>query len=359
MPGSCEENFVGRQGAVFSMTVKMKAAILRKTGEPLSVEIIKHTPLHLGQILVRIIFTGICRSQVMEQQGKRGTDKWLPHLLGHEGLGEVLEIGAGVTKCKVGDKVVISWIAGTGIDAENPTYFDEAGLRINSGKVTTFSTHSVISENRIFLAPKGFPDHVLPLFGCALLTGGGMALRYGTDSTEAHICILGFGGIGSAAALVLKGMGKKNLDVIDQGRDKLDLAKKLGFPNTFTSIEDSGRDYDLVIESTGSIQGIQSGFEGLKDSGVLVFASHPEEGERISLNPHELIRGKRIFGTWGGNVEPDLDMQKIARFLLASGSDLELLLGEIFTIDDVNKALAYLDSGKPGRPLLEINGETK
>ena len=341
------------------MTVRIKAAILRKTGEPLSVENVTHTPLKFGQLLVRIIYTGICRSQLMEQQGKRGIDKWLPHLLGHEGLGEVLEIGTGVTKCKVGDKVVISWIQGTGIEAENPTYLDDAGLRINSGKVTTFSTHSVISENRIFLAPEGFPDHILPLFGCALLTGGGMALKYGMVSKDANICILGFGGIGSAAALVLKGMKKKNFDVVDQGQDKLVLANKLGFTNTFTSIEMTGRKYDLVIESTGSVQGIQSGFECLSDSGVIVFASHPEEGKRISLNPHELIKGKRIFGTWGGDVEPDSDIQRIAKFLLASGSNLELLLGEIFSINEVNEALAYLDSGKPGRPLLKINGDLK
>lgn len=341
------------------MKLTIKAAILRRTGDPLSVENVIHTPLLFGQLLVRIIYTGICRSQLMEQQGKRGIDKWLPHLLGHEGLGEVLEIGTGVTKCKVGDKVVISWIQGTGIEAENPTYFDEAGLRINSGKVTTFSSHSVISENRIYLAPEGFPDHILPLFGCALLTGGGMALKYGNVSEDANICILGFGGIGSAAALVLKGMMRKNLDIIDKGQDKLVLAEKLGFTNTFTSIEETGRKYDLVIESTGSVQGIQSGFECLSDSGVIVFASHPEEGKRISLNPHELIKGKRIFGTWGGDVEPDSDLQRIAKFLLASGSDLELLLGEIFSIDDVNDALAYLDSGKPGRPLLEIKGDLK
>jgi S-(hydroxymethyl)glutathione dehydrogenase / alcohol dehydrogenase len=341
------------------MTVRIKAAILRKTGEPLSVENITHTPLQFGQLLVRIIYSGICRSQLMEQQGERGIDKWLPHLLGHEGLGEVLEIGIGVTKCKVGDKVVISWIQGTGIEADNPTYLDDAGLRINSGKATTFSTHSVVSENQIFLAPEGFPDHILPLFGCALLTGGGIALKYGMVSENANICILGFGGIGTAAALVLRGMKIKNLDVVDQAQKKRVLAKKLGFFNTFPSIEKADRKYDLVIESTGSIEGIQSGFDGLNDSGVIVFASHPGEGMRISLNPHELIKGKRIFGTWGGDVEPDTDIHRIAKFLLASGLDLELLIGEIFSIDEVNDALAYLDSGKPGRPLLEINGDLK
>ncbi len=339
------------------MSMKIKAAVLRKTGEPLSVENLTTTPLQFGQILVKIIYTGICRSQIMEQGGKRGVDKWLPHLLGHEGFGEVLDVGVGVTKCRVGEKVIISWIPGTGIDAENPTYLDDQGLKVNSGKVTTFSTHSVISENRVFLAPEGFSDRILPLFGCALLTGGGMALKYGRELTGANICILGFGGIGSAAALVLKGMGNKNLDVVDQGGGKRDLARNLGFFNTFSSIEETGRKYDLVIESTGSVKGIENGFDGLNDSGVIVFASHPEEGTRISLNPHELIKGKRIYGTWGGDVKPDSDLEKIAKYLKTSESNLDLLLGEIFTIDEVNEGLAYLDSGKPGRPLIELNGD--
>ncbi len=338
------------------MEKNLKAAVLRKTGEPLSVEQLTMGPLSQGQVLVEIIYTGICRSQLMEQQGKRGVDKWLPHLLGHEGLAQVLELGPGVTKCKVGDRVILSWIVGSGIDADNATYTDTKGQVVNSGKVTTFSSHSIVSENRVFLAPPGFSDEFLPLFGCALLTGGGMALKYGQDSNMSCICVLGFGGIGSAAALVLRGMGKENIAVVDPGQEKLDLAKRLGFESTYLSIQDSNQTYDLVIESSGTVDGIQNGFENLNNSGVLVFASHPEEGKRISLNPHDLIKGKRIFGTWGGDINPDSDIATIAKFLQSCGSDLNLLLGQIFTIDQVNQGMAYLDSSKPGRPLLKPNG---
>jgi S-(hydroxymethyl)glutathione dehydrogenase/alcohol dehydrogenase len=334
---------------------KIRAAVLRQTGEPLSVEQLTTNALSSGQILVEVIYAGICRSQVMEQQGKRGEDKWLPHLLGHEGLGQVLEIGPEVTKCKVGDRVILSWVVGSGIEAESPIYTDTEGCAVNSGKVTTFSSHSIVSENRVFLAPYGFSDKFLTLFGCALLTGGGMALKYGQNARVSKICILGFGGIGSAAALVLKGMGHENIAVIDPGQEKRVFAESLGFGSTFSSIEDSNQKYDLVIESSGTVGGIQSGFENLNNNGVLVFASHPEEGKRISLNPHDLIKGKRIFGTWGGDINPELDIATIAKFLQLCGADLNLLLGQIFTIDQVNQGLAYLDSGKPGRPLLKLN----
>ena len=161
------------------MSINIRAAILRNVGTELSIEEIKSSPLTYGQVLVRIHYSGICRSQLMEQQGLRGVDKWLPHLLGHEGFGEVIEIGEGVTKCKPGDSVILSWVEGAGISAENASYQDSQGKTVNSGKITTFSEYSVISENRIFLAPKGFSEKFLALFGCALLTGGGMALKYG------------------------------------------------------------------------------------------------------------------------------------------------------------------------------------
>jgi S-(hydroxymethyl)glutathione dehydrogenase / alcohol dehydrogenase len=337
------------------MVKKIKAAILREIDSPLAVEGLTLMPLKRGQVLAKIYYSGICRSQLMEQQGKRGKDRWLPHLLGHEGFAVVEEIGPDVSKCKVGDRVVLSWIQGEGIDSENPRYLSSEGAFINSGKVTTFSDYSVVSENRIFLAPNGFHEAVLPLFGCALLTGGGMAIKYGGLDVSQKICIMGFGGIGSAAALVLKGMGKTEIVIVEKSSQKRILAEKLGFSCVLEKLDNSMLEFDLVIESTGTIEGIEGGFISLNDQGVLVFASHPGENERISLNPHDLIKGKRIFGTWGGDVNPDLDITLIAKHILASKADLDLLLGEVFSIDQVNEGLAYLDSGKPGRPLLRLN----
>lgn len=333
----------------------IKAAVLRETGRPLVVENLNFKPLVRGQVLIKNYFSGICRSQLMEQQGKRGEDRWLPHLLGHEGFGVVEEIGPDVSKCQVGERVILSWIQGKGIDSENPRYLTSEGASINSGKITTFSDYSVVSENRIFLAPSGFHDRLLPLFGCALLTGGGMAMKYGSLQESQKICIMGFGGIGSAAALVLKGMGKTEIVIVEKSPQKRMLAERFGFKRIVEKLDNSMVEFDLVIESTGTIGGIEVGFTGLNDQGVLVFASHPGDNERISLNPHDLIRGKRIFGTWGGDVNPDRDISLIAKYVLASNADLNLLLGEVFSIDQVNEGLAYLDSEKPGRPLLRLN----
>ena len=337
------------------MPKKIRAAILRSIEVDLSVEDVAYSPLAYGQVLVKMHYAGICRSQLMEQKGLRGADRWVPHLLGHEGYGVVEEIGDGVTKCLPGDQVVLSWVAGTGINAANAVYRDADQKIVNSGKITTFSNYSVVSENRIFPAPKGFNEKVLALFGCALLTGGGMALKYGLNETINKVCVIGFGGIGSAAALVLKGMGKSYIDIIESSSEKRAQALQLGFTKVFPEIVECSQDYDLVVEASGTIEAIERGFANLSNSGILVFASHPQAGSKISLDPHDLIKGKRIFGTWGGDVNPDSEMVKIGEYIANSGSNLELLLGDIFTIDEVNKGLAYLDSGKPGRPLLKLD----
>lgn len=337
------------------MARRIRAAVLRKPGTALSVENLETLPLSDGQVLVKMSYSGVCRSQLMEQKGLRGTDQWLPHLLGHEGVGFVEEIGQRVTKCRPGDQVILSWVKGAGVNAKSATYLDEDRHPVNSGQVTTFSTYCVVSENRLFPAPLGHSEKLLALFGCALITGGGMATKYADCDKIDQICIIGFGGIGSAAALVLKGMSKSKIDIVEQNPDRRSQALKLGFKTIYADISECENQYDLVLEASGTTDAIERGFAKTRDSGTLVFASHPENGSRISIDPHDLIRGKKIFGTWGGDVNPDLDMEKIGTYLARSESNLELLIGEIFTIDEVNEAMAYLEFGKAGRALLKLS----
>lgn len=331
-----------------------QAAVLRKIGEPLSIETVHYDSLGFGQVLVKMIFAGVCRSQLMEIAGMRGEDKWLPHLLGHEGLGTVEAIGPGVTKVKVGDKVVLSWLVSDGVEAEPVLLKDAYGNNVNYGKVTTFNEYSLVSENRLIKAPQGFSDELLPLFGCALLTGGGMALEFASSKAEQKICVLGFGGIGSAAALVARGLGHNQITVVDSSAEKRDLARSLGFNQTLDSNELIEADFDLVIEATGTIEGIERGFELLSRSGTLVFASHPENGRKINIDPHELIKGKKIYGTWGGNLNPNNGIDEILRILLSDQKNLELLCGEEFLFSEINSAIDFMKADKPGRPLIRF-----
>src|ERR1700691_269476 len=117
--------------------MKTEAAILVQTGQPLVMAELEIPPLKPGQVLVEIAYSGACGTQVMEWRGDKGEDKWLPHCLGHEGTGKVMDVGASVSKVKRDDAVVLSWIKGTGIEAGGAVYAWN-GKRVNAGAVTTF-----------------------------------------------------------------------------------------------------------------------------------------------------------------------------------------------------------------------------
>ena len=89
---------------------KIKAAVLFELNKPLEIRTLKRRPLESGQVFVKILYSGVCRSQLMEVSGLRGEDRWLPHLLGHEGSGVVEDVGPDVKKFKKGDEVILSWI---------------------------------------------------------------------------------------------------------------------------------------------------------------------------------------------------------------------------------------------------------
>ena len=102
---------------------------------------------------------------------KRGKDKWLPHLLGHEAYGKVIDIGSNV-KNKKNDNVIVSWIKGKGRNVNGPTYYNSK--KINSGPVTTFSNLTIVSENRVYKSPYFKDKKLAVLCGCALPNGYGM-----------------------------------------------------------------------------------------------------------------------------------------------------------------------------------------
>ena len=121
----------------------MKAVILEKLNSDLSVGKVELTSLQYGQVLIKNIVSGLCGAQLQEIAGLKGNANFLPHLMGHEGCGIVQEIGPGVNTVKVGDKVVMHWRKGEGIEAPFPKYrYNNRDM--SSGKVTTLSEYSII-----------------------------------------------------------------------------------------------------------------------------------------------------------------------------------------------------------------------
>jgi len=343
----------------------MKAAILEQINKPLKIKNIKFNNLKRGQVLVEIAYSGVCHSQIMEARGKRGEDKWLPHLLGHEGTGIIKQIGEGVSKVKIGDRVVLGWIKGSGINAETATYNLNSQV-INSGNVTTFNEFSVVSENRVTKLDEEIPLDVGVLFGCAIPTGSGIVINEIQPKENTTIAIFGLGGIGLSALMATKLYKFKKVIAIDIEDNKLQLAKEFGATHTINSLEEdvsekikkltSNEGVDYSVEATGLVKMIETAFKNVKKSGGLcVFASHPQNGDLIKIDPFDLICGKQIRGSWGGASFPDEDLPKFYNLYKKGKLPLEKLLGKRYTLNEINEALDDLENRKVTRPLIEIN----
>ena len=152
----------------------MKSAVLEKINEPLAIREVGLSELEVGQVLVKVLVSGLCGAQLHEIRGHKGNEKFLPHPMGHEGCGIVEEVGPGVTTVKVGDKVVMHWRPGSGIESTFPKYL-LGDKWMSSGKCTTLSEYSIVSENRVTTVPQDTPpEDLCAILGCALTTAMGI-----------------------------------------------------------------------------------------------------------------------------------------------------------------------------------------
>ncbi len=350
--------------------ISFKAAVLEQHKKPLKISPdIKIPPLKNGQILVKLAYSGVCHSQIMEIDGLRGEDKYLPHLLGHEGSGIVLDIGPKVKKVKKGNTVVLGWIKGEGIDSGGCSY-ECNNKTFNAGAVTTFNEYAVVSENRCVIVPKKIPMDIAALFGCAVLTGSGILTNTIRPKKNTDIAFFGIGGIGLSALAVSQSYSFNKIFAVDINDERLSIAKDFGATHTINPLREcpvklikentKGIGVDYSIEAAGLVKTIEQAFESIKtNNGLCVFASHPKFGDRISIDPFDLISGKRIIGSWGGDAQPDKDIPFFSELYLAGKLPLEKFISKKYKLEDINIAINDLKKGKVIRPIIELDTSIK
>lgn len=346
------------------MFVKAKAAVLFELNTPLVIEELEVPALKAEQVLVKLAYSGVCHSQLMEVRGERGFDRYLPHLLGHEGSGTVLEVGKKVTKVKPGDHVALTWIRGSGAEISG-TQYKKADTIFHAGRVTTFNDHAVISENRCVKIQKNIPLDIAALFGCAVLTGAGIVLNDIKPEINSSILIWGVGGVGLSAVMAAIIAECSLIIALDTKSENLQLATDFGATHCIdvTKGDAIKRIHEIVgdqgvkyaVEAAGKTSTIESAFQAIqKSGGVCVFASHPPAGEKICLDPHDLISGKQIRGSWGGGSQPDSDLPIFVDYYMKGKLPLEKLIGRMYSLEQVNLALDELEREARGRSLIRF-----
>jgi S-(hydroxymethyl)glutathione dehydrogenase / alcohol dehydrogenase len=344
--------------------MKTEAALLVETGKPLVIATIATPALKPGQVLVEIAYSGACGTQLMEVAGDKGEDKWCPHCLGHEGTGIVIEAGSAVTKVKVGDKVVLSWIKGTGIEAGG-TVYDWDGKKVNSGGVTTFQRHAVVSENRLTLLPADMPLDVGVLLGCAAPTGMGAVYNVLQVKAGDAVAVFGTGGIGLNAVMAAAMAGASPVIGVDLKDSRRELAQKFGATHVvdpaagdvaaaIKAIVPNG--VDLAVEATG-IPTVMADAIGVtrQQGGRAVVIGNARHGAEFKISPNVFNQGKSLMGTWGGDSVPDRDYARYGRLISSGRFPVRELLSEPYRLADINEALADMRSGKIGRPLIDMS----
>lgn len=341
----------------------LQAAVLFKINRKLKVINLKIPELKSGQVLVKVFYSGMCKSQIMEISGGRNNQKWIPHLLGHEACGKVIKIGKGVKKIKLNDEVILTWIKSSGCDVAGPTYFYKR-KKINAGKITTFSNYTVVSENRLVKKPNKLSLKESIFFGCAFPTGAGMVFNDLKIDKRDQVVLIGLGAIGLGTLLALKKKKIKNIIVIDNNKKKLKLAKKLGVKFFFRDLNNVTKKKilkifkygaDFCFESAGQTKTIEFGMEIIKNNGRVHFASHPNNKNFLNIKPHDLIKGKKITGSWGGGSKPDRDVKRFSSILNNKEFNIEQLHGKIYKLKEINLAINDFKNNLVFRPIIKMD----
>lgn len=337
----------------------MKAAVLVEINAPLAVRDVELTELKVGQVLVKVLVSGLCGAQLHEIRGHKGNAKFLPHLMGHEGCGVVESVGDGVTTVKVGDKVVMHWRPGTGIEAPFPSYVLD-GKSMSSGKVTTLSEYSIVSENRLTTVPQDTPPELCAILGCALTTAMGIIdnevdLKFGES-----VAVIGTGGVGLNLIQAAAMKSACPIIAVDNNLSKAQMCLDIGASKFYTSIDQIEGKVDIVIDTTGIPEVISQGISILSNTGRMILVGQPAPGKFVEvMNAVNLFNGigQSIKATQGGKTNPQEDIPRYIRLHKEGLLDVSKLITHTFTLDQINEAFDLLKSGNAGRIMIKIAEE--
>lgn len=331
----------------------MRAAILTKLNAPLELAEVEPLPTWTGQVRVRMLASGICGAQLAEIRGEKGNAGFLPHLLGHEGCGIVEEVGLGVTKVKAGDKVVLHWRKGAGMESDFPRY-NYDGREIRSGKVVTFGEVVLASENRVTRVPADTPNYFAALLGCGLSTALATLQHEADFAAGQSLLVIGAGGIGLNLLRAAEIFHAEPVACVDVVEDKCKTVESMGAEYYCKSFP--AHEFDVVVDTVGRPETIAKGIAHTAASGKFILVGHPMLPITIAPTEANLFagEGKLIRTTQGGAFQPERDIPRWVKLHAAGKLKIDGIISHRFPLEKINDALDLVRSGHAGRVLLNI-----
>lgn len=347
------------------MKKKNLAAILERQKKKLKVLSLDIPLPPKGYVLVKMKYSGFCHTQLNEINGILGKDKYLPHCMGHEGVGKILSIGKNIQKLKIGDDVLISWIKKKTKKKFKPISFKHDGKKINTGGCNTLLNYSLVTEDRIYkLNSKNKYLRESILLGCALPTASNAIINNSFVNKKSKILIMGMGGLGYASLFVLNYLKCQDITCIDNNNNRLDILKNMknikftlfNKKNMNEFLKKKQNYFDLIIDCAGSKTLIEKSFSLCKRfSGRFIMIGNTKLTEKISLNSWDFINGKTMTGAWGsdGTIMKNFNLNE--KILLDQIKYIKRVLPkENFKLTEINNAIKQFKNKKIFRPIIKF-----
>jgi len=207
------------------------------------------------------------------------------------------------------------------------------------------------------------------LLGCAVPTGAGAVLNAAAVRPGDSVAVFGAGGVGLSAVAAANLVHASPIIAVDVLEGKLRLAREAGATHAVNARDTDplaaireitgGRGVDYAVEAAGRSDTMELAFQSVReDGGLCVLAGNLPRGERICLDPFDLIKGRRVIGTWGGGSVPDKDVPLYVHLHLSGRLNLSQFITHLYPLHQVNRALDDLEAGKVGRALIDMSTET-
>ena len=371
------------------MSIKSRAAVAFAPNQPLQIVEVDVEAPKAGEVLVRIVATGVCYTDAYTLSGQ-DSEGVFPCILGHEGGGIVEAVGEGVTSLQVGDHVIPLYTAecrqckfctsgktnlcqavratqGKGVMPDGTTRFSYQGAPVyHYMGCSTFSEYTVLPEISLAKIPKEAPLEKVCLLGCGVTTGIGAVLNTAKVTEGATVAVFGLGGIGLAAIIGAKMAKASRIIAIDINPAKFDVARELGatdFVNpqeysqpiqeVIVNMTDGGVDYSF--ECVGNVQLMRAALEcchkGWGESTIIGVAP---SGQEISTRPFQLVTGRVWRGSAFGGVKGRTELPRYVELSQNGDIPLDTFITHTMRLDDINQAFDLMHEGKSIRTVIHF-----
>jgi S-(hydroxymethyl)glutathione dehydrogenase/alcohol dehydrogenase len=370
--------------------MKTRAAVAWEPGKPLSIEEVDLQEPQKGEVLVRVVATGVCHTDAFTLSGD-DPEGIFPCILGHEGAGIVEAVGEGVTSVKVGDHVIplytpecgeckfcksgktnlcqaIRSTQGQGLMPDGTSRFSKDGKPIYHFMGTsTFAEHTVLPEIAVAKIRDDAPLDKACLLGCGISTGIGAVLNTAKVEKGSTVAIFGLGGVGLSAIQGAVMAEASRILVVDINEDKFEMARQLGatdcvnpkkydkpIEQVIVDLTDGGVDYSF--ECIGNVHTMRSALEcchkGWGESTIIGVAG---AGQEISTRPFQLVTGRVWRGSAFGGVKGRSQLPGYVDQYMDGKIKIDEMVTFTMGLDDINKAFDLMHEGKSIRSVILFN----